>query len=166
MWIGLSRKPALVKYIMLVYVDDLVIAARNISTIDNILNQLSSKWTLSSLCPATYVLGTRITRNRPNKTIVLSQTAYINTLLKRYPSFSATIAKHALLPSRKLEEDDFETPAVLTPYQELVGSLRPLAGCTRPDIAFAASFLARYTVSPTEGRWQLALRVLSYLSHT
>lgn len=115
MWIGLSRKPALVKYIMLVYVDDLVIAARNISTIDNILNQLSSKWTLSSLCPATYVPGTRITRNRPNKTIVLSQTAYINTLLKRYPSFSATIAKHALLPSRKLEEDDFETPAVLTP---------------------------------------------------
>ncbi|UOH81729.1 hypothetical protein LQV05_004409 [Cryptococcus neoformans] len=154
------------KAIMLVYVDDLVIAARNISTIDNILNQLSSKWTLSSLGPATYVLGMRITRNRPNKTIVLSQTAYINTLLKRYPGFSTTIAKHAPLPSRKLEEDDFETPAVLTPYQELVGSLLWLAGCTRPDIAFSASFLARYTASPTEGHWQLALRVLSYLSHT
>ncbi|UOH84132.1 hypothetical protein LQV05_000926 [Cryptococcus neoformans] len=92
--------------------------------------------------------------------------AYINTLLKRFPGFSATIAKHAPLPSRKLEEDDFETPAVLTPYQELVGSLLWLTGCTRPDIAFAASFLARYTASPTEEHWQLALRVLSYLSHT
>ncbi|OWZ33152.1 hypothetical protein C356_05475 [Cryptococcus neoformans c45] len=94
------------------------------------------------------------------------QSAYINTLLKRFPGFSATIAKHAPLPSRKLEEDDFETPAVLTPYQELVGSLLWLTGCTRPDIAFAASFLARYTASPTEEHWQLALRVLSYLSHT
>lgn len=88
------------KAIMLVYVNDLVIAVRNISTIDNILNQLSNKWTLSSLGPATYVLGMRIMRNRPNKTIVLSQTAYINTLLKRYPGFSTTIAKHAPLPSQ------------------------------------------------------------------
>ena len=42
---------------MLVYVNNLVIATCNISTIDNILNQFSRKWTLSSLGPATYVLG-------------------------------------------------------------------------------------------------------------
>lgn len=93
------------------------------------------------------------------------QSAYINTLLKRFPGFSATIAKHAPLSPRKLEEDDFETPAVFTPYPELVGSLLWLTGCTRPDVAFAASF-AGYTASPTEEHRQLALRVLSYLSHT
>lgn len=97
------------KAVMLVYVDDWVIPARTTSTIHDILNRISSKWTLSSLGPTTYVLGMRVTHDRPNKTNVLSQAAYIDILLKRFPGFS-------VIPSHKLDEDDFETRAVLTPY--------------------------------------------------
>ncbi|UOH85389.1 hypothetical protein LQV05_002211 [Cryptococcus neoformans] len=98
------------KVVMLVYVDDWVIPAHITSTIHDILNRLSSKWALSSFRPTTYVLGMRrVTHDRPNKTYVLSQAAYIDILLKRFPGFS-------VIPSHKLDEDDFETRAVLTPY--------------------------------------------------
>lgn len=85
------------KAVMLVYADDLVIVERTPSTIHDILNQLSSKWTLSSLGPATYVLGMRVTRDHPNKTIALSQ-AVINTLLKRFPGSSVTYSGSLIVP--------------------------------------------------------------------
>jgi hypothetical protein len=40
------------------------------------------------------------------------------------------------------------------------------AGCTRPDISFAASFLARQIARPTEHLWKMALGVVAYLSNT
>jgi hypothetical protein len=48
----------------------------------------------------------------------------------------------------------------------LVGCLPWIAGCTRPDISFAESFLARQVARPTEHLWQMALGVVAYLSNT
>jgi hypothetical protein len=45
-------------------------------------------------------------------------------------------------PLLKIAQDDSK-PTPLTPYQEIIGCLQWLAGCTRPDISFAASYLAR-----------------------
>jgi hypothetical protein len=52
-------------------------------------------------------------------------------------------------PLLKIAEDDSK-PTPLTPYQEIIGCPQWLAGCTRPDISFAASYLARYTANPTK----------------
>jgi len=59
--------------------------------------------------------------------------------------------------------DELATPRQ---YQELVGCLLWLAGCSRPDVCFAASYLTRYMSSPSEHHCRLALRVVSYLVHT
>jgi hypothetical protein len=71
---------------------------------------------------------------------------------------------HQDAPPLKIAEGD-RTPATLTPYQEIIGCLQWLAGCTIPEISFAASYLARYTANPTENHWELALRTTSYLAH-
>ena len=84
----------------------------------------------------------------------------------RFPGYSSITARYAPLPNKKLEEGDFESPAVLSDYQELVGCLQWLAGCSRPDVSYAASYLSRFTVAPSETHWDLALRVVSYLSNT
>src|SRR5258708_36996647 len=52
------------------------------------------------------------------------------------------------------------------PYRELVGALAWLALGTRPDIAFAASSLARFGHNPGRVHWEAAKRVLRYLKGT
>ncbi|CAI7874651.1 unnamed protein product [Closterium sp. NIES-54] len=54
------------------------------------------------------------------------------------------------------------------PYPELVGCLMYLMTCTRPDLAYPLSLLARY-VAPGRHRkvhWDVAKRVLCYLCST
>ncbi|CAI7879931.1 unnamed protein product [Closterium sp. NIES-54] len=54
------------------------------------------------------------------------------------------------------------------PYLELVGCLMYLMTCTRPDLAYPLSILARY-VAPRKHRpedWEAAKRVLRYLCST
>lgn len=152
--------------LLLAYVDDLVLAARTITEIDAVLVSLAAKWKISKLGPISHILGTKVIRDRTRKVLWLTQTAYIDSLMQRFPGWAASIAKYSPLPVRKLEDEDNEVPAALSPYQELVGCLLWLAGSTRPDISFAASYLSRWTASPTEAHWQLALRVVSYLVHT
>ncbi|XP_076397817.1 uncharacterized protein LOC143266090 [Megachile rotundata] len=52
------------------------------------------------------------------------------------------------------------------PYCELIGGLIYLANATRPDIAYAAATLSRFTSNPGKAHWDCAKRVLRYLSAT
>ena len=144
--------------------DDLVLAARTVSEIDSVLSSLAQRWVISKLGPVSHILGTKVTRDRSNNVLWLTQTAYIDSLMQRFPGYSTSIAKHAPLPQRAAVDDD--QLASLTPYQELVGCLLWLSGFTRPDISYLASYLSRFVSAPTESHWQLALRVVSYLVHT
>ncbi|CAI7764270.1 unnamed protein product [Closterium sp. NIES-53] len=54
------------------------------------------------------------------------------------------------------------------PYPELVGCLMYLMACTRPDLAYPLSLLARYVAPGRHGKvqWDAAKRVLRYLCST
>ena len=47
------------------------------------------------------------------------------------------------------KEEGEETLGPEFPYLSAIGALMYLANCTRPDIAFAVSLLARYNSEPT-----------------
>ena len=52
------------------------------------------------------------------------------------------------------------------PYLSAVGSLMYLATCTRPDISFTVSTLARFSANPGEAHWQAVKHLFRYLKHT
>ena len=58
---------------LLLYVDDVLIAAQEISTINGIRDALKNKWKWSDKGTAIYILGVKLDRHRPSKTISLSQ---------------------------------------------------------------------------------------------
>ena len=125
-----SRKEGLV--IILVYVDDFVIAAETKGDIDKLLEKLKTFWKLSEMGEVSTILGMKVTRDRKNRQAFLTQPAYIDRLLERFP-------KHAnyrnwAAPLGKTTVTDGESVA-LSPYQEIIGCLQWLAGCTRPDIS-------------------------------
>lgn len=66
----------------------------------------------------------------------------------------------------KKANDVLGKPVANVPYREAIGSLLYLSGATRPDIAFAVSFLASKQLAPSEDDWEDVKRVFRYLRGT
>ncbi|CAL8990174.1 unnamed protein product [Prunus brigantina] len=70
--------------ILLLYVDDILLASSNLSLLHDTKRMLSTHFDMSDLGEANYVLGIEISRDRDRKLIGLSQKAYIEKILKRF----------------------------------------------------------------------------------
>ena len=150
---------------ILAYVDDMVCAAQP-NEIRRVVAKLGAKWKITDLGEVNLILGIKAQRDLAAKTVSLSQTAYIETLINRFPGHQAHYARSAPLPTSLNPEGGDDYAAQLSPYQQLVGCLLWISGCTRPDVAFTASYLSRFASNPLEHHWQLALRAVSYLVNT
>ncbi|GMK54928.1 hypothetical protein CspeluHIS016_0115140 [Cutaneotrichosporon spelunceum] len=157
------------------YVDDLIIATITKKERYEIYDELKKHWTIQDLGEPQYILGIRIERDRLLKTITLSQPIYCVTIAERFsitPSLSGRHAPHPVgsKPYGELftEPDISDTldGTARTRYQEIVGTILWVAGATRPDMAFCASFLGRVSSAPTERALALAKRALGYIIHT
>ena len=152
---------------LLAYVDDLVVAARLPHEIDEVMKGLKSRWKITELGEISTILGMKVTRDRKQRKIWLTQTAYIDKLLDRFPDSSkSTKPRGTPMNGRQVDEAQPSHRAALTAYQEVVGCLQWIATCTRPDISFTSSYLARYLNDPTDHQWQTAMGAVSYLLNT
>ncbi|CAI7886162.1 unnamed protein product [Closterium sp. NIES-54] len=114
-------------------------------------------------------LGLQITRDRARRTITLTQSHMVQQVLQHFdfsyssPQATPLSTRHSL---SALPSDESVEPSGL--YPELVGCLMYLITCTRPDLAYPLSILARY-VAPGRHRPEhmaAAKRVLRYLCST
>ncbi|CAI7825195.1 unnamed protein product, partial [Closterium sp. NIES-53] len=115
------------------------------------------------------VLHPRITQDRAQRTITLTQSHMVQQVLQRF-DFTYSLPQATPLSTRHsvsaLPSDESVEPS--GPYPELVGCLMYLMTCTRPDLAYPLSILARY-VAPGRHRPEhmaAAKRVLRYLCST
>jgi hypothetical protein len=53
-----------------------------------------------------------------------------------------------------------------TAYLSLIGSLSYLAVGTRPDIAYAVNYMARFSAKPSPGNWKALRHVVNYIART
>ncbi|CAI7870121.1 unnamed protein product [Closterium sp. NIES-53] len=87
------------------------------------------------------------------------------TLVKSFSAPASSTPRHSSLLLATPSDESVEPSG---PYPELVGCLMYLMTCTRPDLAYPLSLLARY-VAPGRHRkvhWDAAKRVLRYLCST
>jgi hypothetical protein len=148
------------------YVDDIVIvypkAKQPLATAT--INGLRAKYNLTGGDDLRWFLGIDIHRDRARGLVWLAQTAYIEKIAKLALSdrnYRTPMAMGELLPY-----DGLATGASTQLYQRKVGSLLYAAVVTRPDIAFAASRLARHNQNPGPEHHSAADRVLRYLYGT
>ncbi len=152
------------RILMIVYVDDLLVAGRTEAEVKAIKKQIKEIFDARDLGEAKYFLGMEIERNRINKTIKLSQKKYVKGVLEKYSMEDAKPAKVPLKTATKLTKEDGELlDTRVYPYSELVGALLYAAVCTRPDISQAVGALARYMAEPRKPHWEAAKGVLRYL---
>ncbi|KAH7465077.1 hypothetical protein FOMA001_g13637 [Fusarium oxysporum f. sp. matthiolae] len=147
------------------YVDDVIIAYRKArkDKADELTRQLGSKYKLTGGDPVQWFLGMEVIRDRPARKIWLSQTAYIDKIANLANKGTSTVP---MTQTELRPQTGLATPAEIQRYQRKVGSILYIAVNTRPDIAFAASRLARFLVNPGQEHQDAADRVIHYLSHT
>lgn len=160
------------RVIVIIYVDDLLIASKKIEKLEHIKSKLKSRLKMVDLGRAHDILGINIERNGETRIIKLSQKKYVEKLIAEFNVENAKIAPTPLEPSVKITKEmcpnsEEEREEMRNrPYRELVGGLIYLANATCPDIAFAANTLSRFCSNPGRTHWQLAKRVLRYLKGT
>ena len=105
---------------------------------------------------ASYILSIKIYKDRSKKILDLSQSRYIDLMLKR---FNMEKSKRGYLPigqgiqrskkmSRKTPEERNKMSSI--PYASAVGSIMYAMLCTRPDVAYAFGFVSRFQVDLEE----------------
>ena len=111
---------------------------------------------MKDLGEASYILGIKIYRDRSKRMLDLSQSRYIDLVLKR---FNMEGSKRGYLPmghgiqlskkmSPKIPEERNRMSSI--PYASAVGSIMYDMLCTRPDVAYALDIASRFQANPGE----------------
>eukprot|EP00253_Pinus_taeda_P011411 PITA_11411 len=112
----------------------------------------------------------RITRDRKNRKLTLSQSEYIEKVLKRFNMQNAKPASIPLASHFKLSKEvcpkteEEMTYMSKVPYASTVGSLMYAMVCTRPDIAHAMGVVSRYMHNTGKEHWMAVKWILSWVS--
>ena len=83
------------KAFLILYVDDILLIGNDVNFLSEIKESLKKSFSMKDLGEAAYVLGIKIYRDRSRRLIALSQSTYIDKVLKR---FNMENAKKGLLP--------------------------------------------------------------------
>ncbi|CAI7848763.1 unnamed protein product [Closterium sp. NIES-54] len=165
----LRTDTSLLPFYILVYVDDLVFATADTAGLAHVKSELQKRHTRTDLGELRSYLGLQITRDRAQRTITLTQSHMVQQVLQRF-DFTYSSPHATPLSTRyslsAVPSDESVEPS--GPYPELVGCLMYLMTCTRPDLAYPLSILARY-VAPGRHRPEhmaAAKRVLRNLCST
>jgi len=158
--------------ILLLYVDDMLIVGSDMKQIERLKGKLSKEFEMKDLGAASQILGMKITRNREERTLKLSQEEYVGKVLKRFnmegaKPVSTPLAGHFKLAKRHSPSTQEERDAMAkVPYASAVGSLMYAMVCTRPDIAHAVGVVSRYMQNPGKEHWNAVKWILRYLKGT
>ena len=135
---------------VVLYVDDILLIENDVGMLSSVKVWLSKNFSTKDLGEAAYVLGIRIYRDRSKKLLGLSQSMYIDTIVKRFgmqDSKKGFISmRHGVQISKEQLPKTPEDKALMEriPYASAIGSIMYAMICTRLDVAYALSVTSRF----------------------
>ncbi|KAI3651706.1 hypothetical protein MP228_003009 [Amoeboaphelidium protococcarum] len=120
-------------FMVLVYVDDIVLVTKDAATKHEFKRQLSATFDIHDLGSLSYLLGIKIERNFDEKLISLGQAQYVKKVLAK---FGMTDCKSVSTPCNDKKYSESEA-IPQDQYRSIVGALMYLMVATRPDLAYA-----------------------------
>ncbi|GJX62715.1 ribonuclease H-like domain-containing protein [Tanacetum coccineum] len=112
---------------------------------------------------ANIILGNKI--KRENKGIVITQSHYIEKILKKFNREDCSPVSTPMDLVEKLKPNTGK-PVDQLEYSRVIGCLMYAMTSTRPNIAYAVGRLSRFTSNPSRQHWQAITRVFKYLKGT
>uniref|UniRef100_A0AAV1UAI2 Reverse transcriptase Ty1/copia-type domain-containing protein n=1 Tax=Peronospora matthiolae TaxID=2874970 RepID=A0AAV1UAI2_9STRA len=127
-------------------------------------SDLKARFEMTDSGKCAFVLGIELVDN-DSGSVTMCQRRYVEDILKRFGMSdckavtSPTDISSRLIPSTAATKID-------APFREAVGALMHLMTATRPDIAFAVSYVTRFMENPQVEHWMAVKRILRYLQGT
>lgn len=150
---------------IIVYVDDILMTGNDNDELDKLQQHLAKSFKkVTNQGEVRKFLGVQIKRETINevKYLTLHHHDYLTEKAKDITNIKN---RNTPLPiNLKQIKDDGNDK--IEPIHDLVGQIRFLADRCRPDIAFAASFMARFSISATQQQINTCHRILQYLNIT
>ena len=156
--------------ILLLYVDDVLIAASSKKLGEHIVSSITKKFRVSSEGAIENYLGIDIKIDHGQQKVYLSMSRYVEKMLKRFkmapkPSVSTPLQEKyetTIMHSPLADEvflRDFE-------YRPKVGCVLFLMICMRPALAFAIGLCARFSNAPTKAACAGVTQIIHYCYNT
>ena len=153
--------------IILVYVDDIIILASSIESMTKAKKEFEKEFKMKDMGELRYFVGMQINYNRNKREISIHQKGYAE---KALITFNMSDCKGTLIPMNNQNDliptDEDEKFKDVTLYRKLIGTLIYAVTCTRPDLAYSVSKLAKYMQNPLQKHFMAAKRVLRYIAKT
>ena len=146
---------------MLVWVDDLIIAASNDQLLNEVKEMFNSKFHMKDMGVLSYFISMSFVCG--DGFVKMNQSKYIQKVLEK---FEMSDCKHRSTPSEMKILSNSEEPADATKYRELVGSLIYAMTCMRQDLCWIVTKLSQYLSKPQREHYVAAKHVLRYLKGT
>ncbi|KAJ9541506.1 hypothetical protein OSB04_028012 [Centaurea solstitialis] len=138
---------------LVLYVDDILFIGNDVPTLQSVKSWLSRCFQMKDLGEAAYILGIKIYINRSKRLIGLSQSTYIDKILKRFrmdeskkefiPMQHGIVLSKTQCPVSSQDQDKMK----LVPYASAIGSII-------------------YQQNPGEPHWVAVKNILKYLRRT
>ncbi|KAJ9547978.1 hypothetical protein OSB04_020521 [Centaurea solstitialis] len=151
---------------------NILLIGNDVPTLQSVKSWLSKCFQMKDLGEAAYILGIKIYRNRSKRLIGLSQSTYIDKILKRFrmdeskkgfiPMQHGIVLSKSQCPVSSQNQDRMKS----VPYASAIGSIMYAMLCTRPDVAYSVSVTSRYQQNPGEPQWVAVKNILKYLRRT
>jgi hypothetical protein len=152
------------------WVDDNYIISGDIEERNRLIRDMEKQFNVKNLGIISFSLGLHF--HWTNQGLMMSQTAYIEKIATK---FKMEGCKPLYVPMQKEDkptadmspkDEDTKKKMAKIPYRNAIGSLLYLAICTRPDICYVVSALARFSHNPGERHWKLVQNIIRYVVHT
>nr|BDI54541.1 retrotransposon protein, putative, Ty1-copia subclass [Triticum aestivum] len=154
---------------LILYVDDILLMGNDIEFLDSIKAYLNKCFSMKDLGEAAYILGIKIYRDRSRRLIGLSQSTYLDKILKKFKMDQSKKGFLPVLQGVRLSTAQCPTTAKdkqemsVIPYASAIGSITYAMLCTKPDVNLAISLIGRYQSNPGKEHWTAVKNILKYL---
>lgn len=154
-----------ISLVMFIYVDDKLLLTNDDSILRRAKVDMRRRFDMREMGPVKRFLGKRIIEKPESNN--MSQTAYVIKRLGRFKMLDAKEQPIPLVPGEHMNRLEFPLGGEgdekgYFSYRELFGCLLNLSVCTRHDIAFDISSLARFVSKPRLVHWNSLKKLFSY----
>ena len=162
-----TKKEGKHRIIVGISMDDFLPIATKKSLIDELYTILQKKYTVKRMGRPTSYLNWKIRHTKMG--IHISQPAHIDSVVTLLAQAGCNKRSTPYLDGIKMDphaDEEEERTDITAIYGKAIGEIRYIADSARPDVAFAATALARALKKPTKRHWNMLQRLVQYLHST
>jgi hypothetical protein len=158
--------------LLAIHVNDCVLTGSKLALLTKFKQKISAIHKLTDMGPISWLLCIKVTCNRESRTLSLSQTSYIKSIVHHFNFNDLKPIFTPLDPTMQFSRNQCpQTIAEIMckkniPYCESIGSLMYAAIGTHPDITFMVSNLAQFQDNPGQVHWDAVKQIFCYLNGT